>query len=239
VEISARDIINRLNRMVGDRSTLDDHLQEVADVVMPRKAQITSTRSPGEKYRVDTYDSTAILANTNLAAGMYSFLTPTNKRWFELSPRQKSLQNNSSVMQYFAEVNDIIYEEIASSNFALQMNESYLDLGWAGIAGLMLEESTGDSPSCLSFRNMHYSTYYIAESNQGVVDTLYRRFKLTARQAVQEFGDDVGEKILEAAKDIKTQDKEYKFIHAIFPRTDRDKTKKDAENMPWASIYVS
>jgi len=71
------------------------------------------------------------------------------------------------------------------------------------------------------------------------VDTVYRSFEFTARQAVQEFGEDkVGEVIKAAFNNPKNKDKKFKFIHAVFPREDVEE-KGDPLSMPFASVYVS
>jgi hypothetical protein len=71
----------------------------------------------------------------------------------------------------------------------------------------------------IHFNTLHIAEYYIQENVNGKVDTLYRKYKLTARQAVQEFGEkNVGEKILTAAKE--KPDQKFNFIHAVEPTED-------------------
>ncbi|KKK50980.1 hypothetical protein LCGC14_3119590, partial [marine sediment metagenome] len=74
----------------------------------------------------------------------------------------------------------------------------------------------------------------------GVVDTIFRKFKYTARQAVQEFGiENLGEKITEAYNDLEQRDKDFNFFHAVFPREEYNPEKDDPVNMEFASVYVS
>ena len=47
----------------------------------------------------------------------------------------------------------------------------------------------------MNWRSHFYKSFYICVNYQGEVDTVIREFKLTARQAMQQFGDDTPEKI--------------------------------------------
>src|SRR5690606_18624199 len=79
-----------------------------------------------------------------------------------------------------------------------------------------------------------------AANEEGAVDTVIREFKLTARQAVQQFGlESLGPILRECLKDEAGQDKEFTFYHAVMPRTERDASRDDALNKPWKSCYVS
>ena len=57
---------------------------------------------------------------------------------------------------------------------------------------------------------------FSSKNINGYVDTVYRRYKLSARQAAQEFGEDrIGDKIKEALK--KKPEQQFTFIHAVEP----------------------
>jgi hypothetical protein len=71
----------------------------------------------------------------------------------------------------------------------------------------------------------------ISENHKGEIDTLYRKFPYTARQAHQKWGDAVGVKVMEALK--KDPDKSFEFIHCVTPSYEKNQTK-----LPWASIYI-
>ena len=59
---------------------------------------------------------------------------------------------------------------------------------------------------------------------------------LTARSALQKFGNKVSQVIKNNAKD--EPDKEHEFIHAVFPNTDRSFGKATSSNKEFRSIYL-
>jgi hypothetical protein len=90
------------------------------------------------------------------------------------------------------------------------------------------------------FRTFHIAGIYILTNSDGVVDTVFRTYEYSARQAVQEFGyENLGEKIQNAFDSITHRDKKFKFIHLVEPRAEYDAEKEDPVNMPFASVYVS
>ena len=92
--------------------------------------------------------------------------------------------------------------------------------------------------SRIHFNCLHIAEYFIQENINGKVDTLYRKYKLTARQAIQEFGEEnVGEKILESVKE--KPDKEFNFIHAVEPTEDYERAVgKSNTKLPVHSCHV-
>ena len=60
---------------------------------------------------------------------------------------------------------------------------------------------------------------------------------LPARQAVLRFGYDEVTDFIRKKYD-KKPDEEITMLHAVMPRYDRDPTKMDSANMPFASVYI-
>ncbi len=229
--------IRRVNKMKADRGTLESHLQEVSERVLPRKGYITLIRTKGVKRDPTIYDTTAETANQNMASGLFGHLF--SGRWFGLKARNKDINDTEAVQNWFMEVTRILLEEMAVSNFNLEIYEFLLDLGWCGTPCIDVNPGTD---TLLNFETYHFSEYFIAENNKGKVDTNYRRFKYTARQAVQEWGiDNVSEDIKKAYGSEKPEDrdKEFWFIHAIFPREEYSTSYPALKSrQPIASLWI-
>ena len=67
------------------RQTWESHWQEVADFVVPRKADVTKNRSPGDKRSELVFDGTAIHAAELLSASLHGMLTIWPPSWFSLA----------------------------------------------------------------------------------------------------------------------------------------------------------
>lgn len=235
-ENRAEEIIRRFDKMKSDRGLLDSTLQEVADRVLPRKGYVTSEQIKGKKRRAELFDSTAVFANQYMASGLFGHLCPPNQRWFGLKAKNKAVNESEGVRHWFMEVTRILHEELASSNFNNEINELFLDIGWCGTPCLEVKEG---KDTLFNFENHHISEYCIAENSDGKVDTIYRKFKFTARQAVQEWGiENLGKDVQDAYGEVKDRDKEFWFIHAISPREEHDNFPAVPSRQPIASEWV-
>jgi hypothetical protein len=234
---NALEIIRRNSALKAKRSNWDTIWQDIANYVMPRKSEILDRKTPGtEGFTDDLYNMTAIRANGVLASGQMDYLM--SGRWFAYGPRPELEDDEAKT--WFQRCTEIVMEELALSNFYLEAHEMCLNRGAFGTANLFTEEG---EETTLTFCTDDVGTFSIDENARKMVDTWFREFQLSARQAVQKYGlDAVGKQVREAYEkdDGKNRDKLFTFIHAIYPRVEdeRDPTKMDPENKPIASIYV-
>jgi len=232
-------IRKRLDKLEADRGTWESHWQEILDYVMPRKAEITFLRSRGEKRTEVLFDSTAITANNLLAASLQGTLTSPSLPWFSLKLRDDDANKIRDIQIWLEDTARRMYAVFNESNFNTEVHEMYLDLCSVGTSAIFVEEANeGFLQGGLHFNTLHIAEYFIQENSTGRVDTLYRKYKMTARQAVQEFGEDnVGTKIKEALK--AKPDTQFNFIHAVEPTADYERaTGKAKTKLPFHSCHV-
>lgn len=237
----ADTIIRRFDKLKADRGTLDSHLQEVAERVVPCKSYVTTKRQEGSKvitFNAELFDATAVFANQDMAAGLISHLMPPNSRWFALKAKDPGLSKNTAVKESLARLTTLLHEELAASNFYNIMYQVMIDLGWAGT--VCVEPKEGKKTT-LAFRTYHISEFVIALDSDGLVDTVYYKFKYTARQAEQEWGrGKLGKSIVDALVSTKKEDvdKEFEFIQELRPREEFDRFPAIAERRAVASTTI-
>ena len=232
----ADEIVERMSRFESDRSNFDQQYQNCTDYAMPQNNQIIDEHSSGE-VKPDLFDTTAEESNIQLASGLYSYMFPTEGRAFVLEIDDDELTENDDVKQWLEKTTKIIHKYLISSTFREAFFEFLKSLGVFGTA--CLYEAKGKK-TVINFINYSMRDIYIARDSDGNVDTVYRRFKYTARQAVQEFGlENLGPDIREAYERPADKNKKFEFIHAVEPRDDRDPQRDDPGNMPFSSEYVS
>ncbi len=232
----AEDIIALMSQFESDRANFDQQYQDCTDVAMPQNNQIIDKHSPGE-VKPDNLDTTAEETNIQLASGLYSYMFPTEGRAFVLEIDDEDLAENDDVKQWLEKTTKIIHKYLISSTFREAFFGFLKSLGVFGTA--CLYEAKGKK-TVINFINYFMRDIYIARNSDDTVDTVYRRFRFTARQAVQEFGiDNVGPQIKEAHGKPKDKNKKFNFIHAVEPRVKRNPKKDDPGNMPFSSEYVS
>lgn len=227
-------VINRFKDLETLRTPWESLWQDCADYVLPRKNDIQSKHSSGAKRNTQVYDSTAIYSNRILAAGLHGGLTSPSRPWFKLGLEDYELEEWDPVKEWLEQVERIFSQVFYRSNFYTEIHEAYLDMGAFGTPCIYVAQ---DPAKGLRFSARHIAEIYIAQNHLGRVDTMFRRFaNFTARQAMQKWSDAVGKRIRELAE--KKPDEKVEIIHAVYPREERDTSKADARNMPFASVYV-
>ena len=229
--------IDRLGKLKQIRSPWESTWQDCTDFVNPRRGDFNAQRSQGDRTRFDkVYDSTAPLANEQLAAGLHGYLTAPSETWFTLILEKMREEEDEQTQMWLQGVVDMMFREVfhsPNSNFGSMIHELYLDLGSYGTGVLYVEDKPGRP---INFRTYHLAECYVAENAEGAVDTLYRQYKHSGRQLVQMYKDKLPEKFIENV--YKDPHKEYTCIHAVEPRDTFNPDSKLAKNMPWMSAYI-
>ena len=228
-----KKLLTRFGRLAGQRQNWETHWQEVADYMMPRKSDVTKKRTRGDKRMELIFDSSPLQALELLAASLHGMLTNPSTPWFTLRFKQENIDNEDEAKLWLESATDAMYTAFNRSNFQQEIFELYHDLITFGTAAMFIEE---DEEDFIKFSTRHIDEVYIAENDKGRIDTIYRRFNLSARAVVQKFGTAVSQDILVLEK--KDPYKEVEIVHAVYPRADFNPTKKDKKNMPFESVYM-
>ena len=228
-----KNLLARFDKLKTGRQNWETHWQEVADYMQPRKADVTKTRSRGDKRTELIFDSSPIQAVELLAASLHGMLTNPSTPWFTLRYKNQDFQNDDEAKLWLEGVTDVMYTAFNRSNFQQEIFELYHDLITFGTAAMFIEE---DNDDIIKFSTRHINEVFIAENDKGRIDTIYRKFKISARAAIQKFGNTVSSDVQTKAK--KDPYEEIEILHAVYPRADFNPNKKDKGNMPFESVYL-
>tara|TARA_B100000900_G_scaffold378590_1_gene362885 strand:- start:441 stop:2066 length:1626 start_codon:yes stop_codon:yes gene_type:complete len=228
----AKNLLKRFDRLKSQRQNWESHWQEVADYMQPRKADVTKSRSKGDKRTELIFDSSPLQSVELLAASLHGMLTNPSTPWFSLRFKEDDMENEDEGKEWLESATETMYSAFNRSNFQQEIFELYHDLITFGTAAMFIEE---DDDDVLKFSTRHINEMYIAENDKGRIDTVFRKFKLSARSAIQKFGN-VSNNIAVIANKDPYEDVE--ILHAVYPRSDFDPKKQDKANMPFASVYL-
>jgi hypothetical protein len=228
-----KGLLSRFDRLQGQRENWETHWQEVADYMQPRKADVTKRRARGDKRMEQVFDSSPIQAVELLAASLHGMLTNPSTPWFTLRFKDEEIENDDEAKLWLEASTDAMYTAFNRSNFQQEIFELYHDLITFGTAAMFIEE---DDDDIIKFSTRHINEVFIAENDKGRIDTIYRKFKISARAAIQKFGETVSADVQTKAK--KDPYEEIELLHAVYPRSDFNPNKRDKANMPFESVYM-
>lgn len=241
----ANRICQRFESMASDRANFDDHWTEVAEKVLPSLKDEFQGRSynqmtKGEERTEYQFDSTAQIALGRHTSILDSLLTPRNQTWHRTKVSNPELEKDRAVRLWFDEVNRLFfkYRYAPEANFASQNQRVYQSLGAFGNGVLFTDEL--QNRNGVRYKSVSLGGCYFRENHQGIIDSLTRHFRMTARQIVQKWGGrgTVPEKVMKAVEDSSKGMREFEILHDVMPREDVDPNRRDFRGMAFTSDYV-
>jgi hypothetical protein len=236
-EDRAKALLQRQAALASERSTAEGHWQEIAELFTPFRADFQGRlATPGEKRLARVFDGTGGQASENLSSALWGMLTNAANVWFELRPRNAALADNQGVKAWLQAARDRMLAAFGAGGqrFYARAVDLYSDLVNFG-TGIFYEE---EAPAAggIYFTCRHLAECYIAENQFEQVDTVFRRFRWTARQALQRWPESGGARLKEAAE--RRPDAPLGFLHAVLPAADYEGARTLGHGQGWWSVYL-
>lgn len=233
-----KHIVTRLETLSAKRGSWSQLWQDCTDYVNPNRGDFSGGSSPGINRVSNIYDTTAPLANEQLASGLHGFLTPSTEPWFSFTFRDEEQNDSKEVKQWLQLATKVMFDEVFNaphSNFVQAIHELYLDIGAYGTAVMYCEDYPGRP---VNFRTYHLSECSVAENVQGQIDTLYREYNLTSKQILERYG---SKGVLDSDLVKLMEDKpseEYSCVHAVEPQAMFEEGSTWSQNQPFRSVII-
>lgn len=225
----------RLTRLKSERdSNWLPEWRDLSDYILPRAGRFNvSDVNKGQRRDKKIINPRATFAARTLAAGMHSGMTSPASPWFKLGTPDPGLMQYGPVKEWLYAVEKAMREVMARSNLYNVLPTVY---GEEGVFGTAAMAALPDARDVVRFYPFTVGSYMIANSDRQQVDTLYREFKMTARQMEQQFGKAA---LSAATQNLLTTNSEawIEVCHATQPNESREPGRKDNTNMSYQSVY--
>lgn len=226
----------RLEALKSKRLFIESYWRDVFDNTFPlrgAKICVDSIDAAGDARSKSAriYDGTLRNSVRGMAAALIWGLTPANALWFEYEAEDVK---SHEAKKWLEEASRTIWTNIHQSGWDVAAVEFAIDYVCA-MSAIFITEAPEDSNNIFQFETWPlHSCYFAASKRGGMIDTVYRRYSLTAEQAVSEFTDTRYPLSEQIRKDAENKpDELYEFWHAIYPRKE-----ERAAKLPIASEHV-
>lgn len=208
-------LLSRFKKHEGERSNIETIWQDIADYCLPHSSDITRVDAYMKRdKRRDVFDDTGVKAAEYLASAIHAGSTSPMFKWFNLGLKQSdNIQGGLGKWLEMARDRMLDIFNSSTSGFPLHTHEFLISLVTFGTACMFIEDGVEKG---VHFNTIHMSEVFIAEDKHGKVDTVFRKFSLTARQMIQKWGDAVGEKIQKMYE--KEPDTKVNILHVCVPK---------------------
>lgn len=208
--------------------------KELGDFISPRSGRWNNEdTNSGKRRDRKIINPRASFAARTLGAGMHTGMTNPASPWAKFGTPDPSLMDFAPVKEWLFAAETAMREVMARSNIYSVLPNRYTEEGVFGTAPMVMQP---DDEDLLRAYPLAVGSYMLANNSRNQVDTLYRDFRMTARQMEQQFGKD---KMSSTAKGFldKSPETWIDICHAIEPNEGRDAKLSDNENMPFRSVY--
>ncbi len=253
MEKNVKDIVNRAERMFYsvERQNNESLWDEISEFMLNNQSGLfrepsassidistAQSSTAGSKKTKRIFDSTALQSVQDLASAFQGTLTNPATVWSKLRFQADDLNNNEEAVSWLEEVNRVMHNKLNESNFNTEIAKGYQSFVSMANMAIFHEE---DDKGGFRFTAVHLAQIVWDENKDGIVDTMYRKFTLSARQAFQKWGDKVHPEILRALD--KEPEREFQFMHCISPRDKKEVKLNEvglapAKHRPISSIYI-
>lgn len=242
----AKELIKQGEQLFTRKQPVLTLWQELADNFYPERADFTVARNLGEDFAGHLMTSYPVLARRDLGASFSAMLRPNNKDWFEMSVARDDrvdnagkqwLQSKSRVMRR------AMYDRVAQ--FVRATKEG--DHDFAAFGQCVISTELSHDRSSMLYRCWHLRDVAWSENYEGKIDTIFRKWKPSAREMNKVFRGNVHSKVKQKLeKDPYCQ---FNCFHVVIPAEDYDASYATADNggaatgkkkwiTPYVSIYV-
>lgn len=225
----------QMSQLTNDRSSFESHWRELSEFINPRGSRFLVTDvNRDDRRNSKIVDPNATLANRTLSSGMMSGITSPARPWFKLATPDPDMMDYGPVKLWLEVVQRRMNEVYNKSNLYQSLPLLYSSLGTYSTGAMAVLEDDQDVIRTMMFP---IGSYYLANSPRGSVDTSYRKFTMTVRQLVMEFGLNNVSSTVKSMWESGTYETWIEVVHAVYPNIDRDTAKLDSKNKPIKSVY--
>ena len=209
--------------------------QESAEQFYPERAQFTTNFTIGRNLADNLTTSYPILCRRDLGNIISAMLRPSSEDWMEVGTRRpdKEDQQGKKWLEWASETQRrAMYDHVSGFMRATkEADHDFVTFGQAAISCVL-----GRGGDTLSLRSWHLRDMAWAEDETGQIDTIFRKWRPTARNLVRMFKDKVAKEVADALE--KTPYREFNCQHMVVP-SDYDGN-KGAKRLgtQFASIFV-
>ncbi len=233
-----QQLIQLWGDLKNTRTNYEAGWKDITRFCAPERDFWTTIKENAYSPSTQIYDGTPISALNLLANGLQGYMASKTTKSFKVGLESfKTLRHQpyeGRMRRYMQDIEEVFYRMINQSNFYTAANEAFHVGGSIGtlvmFVDLVPNEQRLVNLVCKS------NDVWIAENDVGIVDTVFRRISMTAKDIARRWGSELNEEFHNQAKI--SPYKLHDILHCVLPRDTRDATKIDNLNKAFASYWL-
>lgn len=185
-EVKRDRLMKRAARLELDRLPVEPRWEEVESVMLPGCTEWLRNDPDQNLMRQDeeVLDCTATLALRSLGSGFLGGYTSPSRPWANFTVEDPFLAENEKVKSFCYGTQQIMMAKFGKSNLYQQLAALYVFCAAFGTAVMIVDDDLKD---VFRFTTLSTGSFWISHNERQEVDVLYRKFRLSVRDAVEKF----------------------------------------------------
>jgi len=230
------DIKSRLEYLRTVRAQREDDWKDVQKLVAP---SVFNWDNPADRKpkRPKRFTSRPTNFLKTLRSGICGYSISPNIMWLKLGFEEQGHTEEYGAKDWLEAVEKTLYAAFNRSNLYPQVSKFIENASTYGHAVMLIDELLSENK--VRFSNLNANEIFLDINEYDEVDTVFRRYNMTLKNAAAFFGEDKLHDTLKLdLKDKKKWNNELTLIHAVYRRKDFNKESMSSKNMPYASVYI-
>ena len=181
---STQQLYQRFLKMKNLRQNLENTWRECYEFALPqREGSLSGNVSLSDKL----FDGTAPDCVEQLSASIFSELTPSWSKWFDLQIGNDIDEKDGQIIGDLDNISNLINTHLNQSTFSVEIHQCFLDLVTVGTGCLLFEEARIGERSAFHFTAIPLSEIYVDEGYTGRLDTTFRNTSQSLSSLIYRF----------------------------------------------------
>ena len=202
-------------KLFESRGSLLSLWQEIADNFYPERADFTICRNIGTEFADNLTTSYPILARRDLGNALGSMLRPTSKDWFKIRTSSNWETLGTDARAWLERAGSIQKRAMYNRKAQFTRATKEADHDFATFGQAVIQTSLNRNADGMLYRCWHLRDCAWRENEEGMVDTVYRKWKPTARDLSRLFPGKLHPKVNESLE--REPMREIEVWHCIVP----------------------
>ncbi|BEU87449.1 portal protein [Selenomonas sp. TAMA-11512] len=237
LSIRRKTIERSVKQLLEKRGTYEKRWEEIRSYQLPYLGSfdgVDDETNAGNRKDGNVWHNCAWDCNQIFAAGVMGGLTPPSRKWFRLNFANTELEDNSNLGKILDERIDILADVLEKSNFYTAVHSCYLELAFGQAPlGIFPDRQYG-----VHFVPYPIGSYAMENGADGTIQTFCRRYKMSAQQLVDKFGE---ENVPDNIRAELSNGPGIKATHTVVWYVDKnrnhDPKKLGSAYLPYISVY--
>lgn len=233
-----QELVRLSDSLFSQRHGLHDLWQAIAENFYVERADFTTDRTTGAAFADHLFGSYPVFARRELGNLIASMLRPRQFKWFGLHVTNEDMDEEKENRDWLEWATGVQWRAMYDPEAMFVSATKMADHDFAAFGNAAIEVGINRRKMALLHRPHHLRDVAWSDDASGTTDTVYRRWKPTARQLYGEYG----AKCSAEVKNLATgQGKEPETVveccQAVIPARSGYTAATNGRQFPWTVIY--